>query len=49
MSIKDVVRREEEEEPRNPVGAILALAAFVLGIIVLPKYVASREKKRYGR
>ena len=45
MSIKDIVRREEEES-RNPVGAVLVLAVFVLGIIVLPKYVAHQEKRR---
>jgi len=46
MSIKDIVRREEEEETRNPVGAILVLASFFLALIVLPKYVTQQDKKR---
>jgi len=49
MSIKDIVRREEEEvneRPPNVIGAGLALAAFFLGIIVFPKYVTRQERKR---
>jgi len=47
MSIRDVIRQEEEEEEsRNPVGAGLALAAFFLAIIYLPKLTTRYDIKR---
>lgn len=44
MSIKNIVRREEEEVNHNWVGATLAMVAFMFAIVLLPKYVARREK-----
>ncbi len=46
MSIKNIVRREEEEVNGNWIGAALALAAFTLAIIYVPRYVTKRERSR---
>ena len=48
MSIKSIVRREDEEEEVNGnwVGAALVTVAFMFTVVGLPKYVASRERSR---
>ena len=46
MSIKDIVRREEEEVNGNWIGATLAVVAFMFAIVAIPKYVTKRERSR---
>ncbi len=46
MSIKNIVRREEEEEVNhNWVSAALVLGAFGLLLFAFPKYVTTQESK----
>ena len=49
MSIKDIVRRDEEEEEKvngNWIAAGLVLGAFAIAIVALPKYTARYDKRR---
>ncbi len=47
MRIKVNMRREEEEEVNdNWIGGLLAVAAFTLAIIYVPRYVTKREGKK---
>jgi len=48
MTIKNIVRREEEEEKANGnwISAALAFGVFVIAIVALPKYTARRDKAR---
>ncbi len=53
MSIKTIIRGEEEEEEvnHNWVGATLAAVVFMFAFVLFPKYVTRHEasiRKYYG-